>query len=122
MNILMNIGTILYTLLKGKPVGEDEYGNRYYRGTGIKLHGKERRWVLYKGKAEASKVPPEWHSWLHHTTAAPLSESAANARPWQKGHLPNLSGTPGAYLPCGHDLRGGKRAPSSGDYCSWKPK
>src|SRR3989338_4309760 len=75
MNILMNIGTVFYTLLKGKLVGEDEHRNRYYRGTGIKLHGRERRWVLYKGKSEASKVPPEWHSWLHHTTAAPLSES-----------------------------------------------
>lgn len=140
----MYIGTLLYTWLRGELVGIDEFSNRYYRsigsrlrglrnlltrhprgyyrGTGGKLHGRERRWVLYKGKAEASKVPPEWHAWLHHTTEAPLSENAAEPLAWQKNHLPNLTGTTEAYRPRGHDLMGGQHAPSAGDYQPWKPE
>ncbi len=67
------LGTWLLTWLRGAPVGTDEYGNRYYRLKGDKprrLGGgrfsRERRWVIYKGEAEGSKVPPEWHAWLHH--------------------------------------------------------
>ena len=78
----MYIGTLLFTWLKGRKVGADEFGNRYYLSKGRRLQGRERRWVLYKGPAEASKVPPEWHAWLNHTTDAPLSEKAAQARPW----------------------------------------
>ncbi len=117
----MIIGTLLYTWLKGDLVGTDLFANRYYRSRGAKLSGRERRWVLYHGKAEASSVPPEWHSWLHHTTKAPLSESAVQLRPWQKEHVPNPSGTHGAYLPQGHDYKGGKRAAATGDYQSWSP-
>lgn len=118
----MHIRTWIYTLINGAPVGVDEFGNRYYRGKGRKLHGRERRWVVYKGKAEASKVPPEWHAWLHHTVDEPLTESAATARPWQKPHLPNLTGTTGAYRPAGHDRKGGQRAAATGDYEAWKPE
>lgn len=118
----MNIRIWLYTLLNGELVGVDEFGNRYYRGKGKRLHGRERRWCRYKGTAEASKVPPEWHAWLHHTVDAPLTESAANAWPWQKTHLPNLTGTTSAYRPAGHDYRGGKRAAATGDYEPWTPE
>ena len=88
----MDIGTLLHTWIHGKLVGTDEFGNRYYKNKGGSLYGRERRWVLYKGRKEASKVPPEWHSWLHHTSAEPLTESATRARPWQKEHVPNLTG------------------------------
>ena len=117
----MYIGTLLFTWLRGQWVGGDEFGNRYYRSKGRKLQGRERRWVLYKGTAEASKVPPEWHAWLHHTTDAPLNEQAAQARPWQKEHVANLSGSIGAYRPRGHDFRGGQRARATGDYEAWTP-
>jgi hypothetical protein len=33
--------------------------------------GKERRWVVYEGEVDGSRVPPEWHAWLHHTVAVP---------------------------------------------------
>lgn len=118
----MTIALRIYTWLKGELVGTDEFGNRYYLGRGRRLQGRERRWVIYKGEAEASKVPPEWHAWLHHTVSAPLSESAAQPRPWQKEHVPNLTGTAAAYRPRGHALRGGRRAPSDGDYEAWRPK
>ncbi len=116
----MHLGTILYTWLKGELVGVDEYGNRYYQGRGMR-HGRKRRWVMYKGKSEPTKVPPEWYAWLHHTSDQPLSETAAQVMPWQKEHLPNLTGTSGAYRPRGHDAAGGKRSHATGDYQAWKP-
>ncbi len=118
----MITGTILFTWLKGQQVGKDQYGNRYFRSRGKKLWGRERRWVLYKGRHEASKVPPEWHAWLHHTSAEPLTASVTDTPSWQKEHLPNLTGTTLAYLPAGHDLAGGRRAPATGDYEAWTPE
>lgn len=115
-----SFGTHLYTLLHGDAVGSDEFGNKYYRCK-KKLHGRERRWVIFKGQKEASKVPPEWHAWLHHTTETPLSEAAAQPDDWQMQHLPNLTGTLGAYHPQGSDARGGKRAQATGDYQAWTP-
>ena len=63
-------GTQFWTWMYGESVGEDEFGNRYYRTKGRKIDptlGFERRWVVYNGYAEASRVPPSWHGWLHHT-------------------------------------------------------
>jgi len=118
----MKIGTLLYTWLFGKLVGTDEWGNRYYRSKGGQRYGRERRWVLYDGKAEASKVPSEWHAWLHHTTEAPLTENAAQANPWQKPHMPNLTGTDAAYKPGGQDRRPGEPARDTGGYERWTPE
>ena len=118
----MITGTRLYTLLRGKLVGTDEFGNRYYRGKGRSFLGREKRWVLYKGGIDASKVPAEWHAWLHHMVAEPLTEEAAKARPWQKEHAPNLTGTAAAYRPAGHEFKGGRRARANGDYQPWIPE
>ncbi len=113
----MDIGTRLHTYLFGRFVGADPEGNRYY----VTRRAKERarRWVMYKGYPEASKVPPEWHAWLHYTTNEPIPLAAR--RPWQRPHQENLTGTPGSYRPPGHDYRGGNRAPATGDYESWTP-
>ena len=54
----MDVGTYLYTWLRGRQVGADQFGNRYYEHKSKKLaNGKLKRWVLYNGLAEASKVP-----------------------------------------------------------------
>ena len=53
------LGTFIYTLFTGKLVGIDEFGNKYYSNS------KGKRWVIYKNDIEASKIPPEWHSWIH---------------------------------------------------------
>ena len=116
----MDIRTLLHTALRGNQVGVDEDGNRYFRGKGAKLWGRERRWVLYKGTPEASRVPPEWHAWLHHTVAEPLTEKTVH--PWQREHQSNQTGTPDAYRPKGHDLSGGRRPPATGDYEAWTPE
>ncbi|MBF0562341.1 MAG: NADH:ubiquinone oxidoreductase subunit NDUFA12 [Alphaproteobacteria bacterium] len=114
----MTIGTRLFTWRNGELVGTDAFGNRYFRGPVRQPSGREQRWVLYKGKGEASKVPAEWHAWLHHTAAKPLETGTS---PWQKPHIPNLTGTPLTYLPQGHDRNGGQRGPATGDYQPWLP-
>jgi NADH:ubiquinone oxidoreductase subunit len=115
----MTIGTILFTWAKGTLVGTDGAGNRYFRERKPRVGHRQRRWVLYNGPAEASKVPPEWHAWLHYTVDEPLAPSAEKS--WVKEHQPNRTGTGQAYLPAGHDLRGGRRPPATGDYEAWRP-
>jgi NADH:ubiquinone oxidoreductase subunit len=110
----------LLTWFKGELVGQDSFGNRYYRGKGRESL-KERRWVIYKGLAEASKIPAEWHGWLHHTFKRPPEIEAIQRWPWEKKHLPNLSGTPYAYRPTGHFFSDGTRKLSGSDYIPWRP-
>jgi len=115
----MDIGTRLFTYFRGRPVGSDPGGNRYFEEKRARPGLPARRWVLYAGEVDASQVPAEWHAWLHYTTAEPIP--MASRKFWQKPHMPNLTGTPGSYRPPGHDYRGGHRAPSTGDYESWTP-
>ena len=117
----MTITTRLYTAIFGKRVGTDQFGNVYYIERSARKGHKARRWVLYKGKAEPSKIPAEWHGWMHYTLAAPLQQNGKKRFSWEKPHLPNLTGTINAYVPPGHLTRGGHRAPSTSDYESWKP-
>jgi NADH:ubiquinone oxidoreductase subunit len=107
-------GTYLVTWLHGVAVGRDGFGNRYYRS-----RDGARRWVIYNGTVDASRVPAGWHGWLHHTCDAPPED--ASMKSWQKDHLPNLSGTAGAYYPPGSLERGGVRPPARGDYQPWSP-
>jgi NADH:ubiquinone oxidoreductase subunit len=105
-----------------KFIGEDGYGNKYYSAAPRKGYKHDRRWVIYKGEAEPSRVPPEWHGWLHHQTdLVPSQSKTSYRRSWQKPHKPNLTGTTGAYRPQGHLLQGGKRASASADYEAWDP-
>jgi NADH:ubiquinone oxidoreductase subunit len=115
------IGTDLFTWRRGERVGEDEQGNRYYRERGAGPNG-QRRWVIYKGEAEASRVPPEWHAWLHYTVADPPSEKPPVRKAWEKDHIPNLTGQAGAYVPPGSLAAGGKRSRATGDYEAWQPE
>ena len=111
----MTFGTWLDTLLHGRRIGTDADGNSYYQDRA----GKGRRWVIYAGAPEASKVPPEWHAWLHRITDAPLPVAAR--KPWQKPHQANPTGSPAGYRPPGHDYQGGTRAHATGDYEAWSP-
>jgi NADH:ubiquinone oxidoreductase subunit len=125
----MSIGTKLFTWLNGEQVGVDQFGNRYFRERRRRVlqrgggrESRERRWVLYDGVVEASRVPPGWHAWLHHTVDAVPDTRGPRKYPWEKEHLPNLSGTPHAYRPPGSVLSGGRRAPATGDYEPWQPE
>ncbi len=112
----MTIRTRVLTWFRGKQVGTDLDGNRYF----VERSGGPRRWVLYDGEPEASKVPQEWNAWLHHTVDA-LPAEQPPIRSWEKPHEANLTGTAAAYRPPGHVSRGGKRAKATGDYEAWRP-
>ncbi len=114
---MATFGTLLMTWWKGELVGDDQFGNRYYRDKA----DPKRRWVIYKGEAEASKTPPEWHAWLHRTVdEPPLGPRAPIA--WEKEHIPNLTGTMEAYRPAGSLLEPGRRPHATGDYEAWRPE
>ncbi len=113
------IGTRVFTWFHGRQVGADAMGNRYFEDRRPRSGMRDRRWVLYFGQPEASDVPPEWHSWLHHTTDVPLPE--LGRKPWQLPHRPNATGTVASYRPAGHDYSGGQRAAATGDYEAWTP-
>ncbi len=112
----------IYTRLRGKLVGTDGMGNRYYvQKKGVGPLGVPRRWVIYKNLAEASQIPPEWHGWMHYMVDTPPTEEDYTARPWQKEHRMNMTGTPQAYRPAGSILASGKRPKATGDYKPWRP-
>jgi len=113
------IGTLLFSKLKGSRVGEDGLGNVYYEG-GVTTDGRPRRWVIYSGPNDASRVPPEWHGWLHYSTDLTPDQLPA-PRSWQKPAQANLTGTEAAYRPAGALERGGVRAAATGDYEAWSP-
>lgn len=92
----------LLTWFKGNLIGKDRYGNCYYTERFlIKSNNSKstRRWVVFKGFAEGSKIPAEWHGWLHHTTEQIPIEKDNTVYEWQKPHAPNLTGTPNCYKP-----------------------
>ena len=117
----MTIGTRIFTWWKGKLVGRDDVGNRYYREKLPPSSRRERRWVLYRGTAEASCVPPEWHAWLHYTCNDVPPENGSPRRDWQKPHRPNATGTADAYRPPGHVLMGAQRDRARSEYEPWDP-
>ena len=118
----MTITTRIHTLFFGKAVGEDSFGNRYFTEKSPPGNRRAKRWVVYNGMAEPSKVPAEWHGWLHGTIDFPPTQSSTHRHAWEKPHLPNLTGTKAAYLPPGHLSKGAKRAKSSADYTAWNPE
>lgn len=115
------LGTLWQIFRKGVKVGEDEYGNTYYEQKGDGYDGRKRRWVTYKGYADASRIPPEWHGWLHHIYDTPPSEQDLPRQKWEKDHVPNMTGTVYAYKPKGSLDRPGKRERVLGDYEAWSP-
>ncbi len=118
------IGTILTTFMRGREVGTDEFGNRYFEDRTTKHSydtGRKRRWVKYKGYADASKIPPDWHGWMHYTYDTPPSVEPLRRKAWEQPHLPNMSGTPFAQFPPGSLNAEAERSKTTGDYEAWKP-
>lgn len=109
------LNTQLYTWRKGVKVGEDDQGNVYYRSRDDK-----RRWVIFNGESEASRVSPEWHGWLHHTWSKSPVEAPVTRKSWEKPHSENLTGTDMAYAPAG-SLRKAQPAARQ-DYEAWQPE
>ena len=118
------IGAGFHIHRRGVLVGKDEMGNQYFEAKDTKdsYDGRKRRWVIFKGYSEASKVPAEWHGWLHHTFDEPPTVEPLKRQAWEKDHLPNLTGTVHAWRPQGSIARGGERQKASGDYEAWRPE
>jgi len=109
------LGTQIFTWRNGVKVGEDEAGNAFYQ-----TRDGKRRWVIYNGEAEASRVSPDWHGWLHFTWNEPPTKAKLAHKPWEKPHQENLTGTPEAYVPPG-SIR--LAAPAERrDYEAWQPE
>lgn len=106
-------GTWLQTL-RAQEVGRDADGNRYYQRDG-------HRWVLYATDNDSSRVPPEWHLWLHHTRADAPSQQPLPVKAWEKPWRPNPTGSAQAEMPIGALTAGKVRAASAADYRAWAP-
>jgi NADH:ubiquinone oxidoreductase subunit len=115
------IGTSLFSAMNGEQVGTDAQGNEYFRSKKKAPDGRGRRWVIYNGANDASRVPAEWHGWLHGSYDALPESHLAPPKIWEVDYSPNATGTPSAYRPQGALERGGRRAQATGDYEAWTP-
>ena len=109
-----SFGTQIFTWRNGQLVGEDALGNKYYTNS-----DGSRRWVIYNGPIEGSRVSAEWHGWLHHTFDDCPGTTPLPHKTWEKPHLENLSGSDAAYHPPGSIL---SEQPANGDYEAWQPE
>ena len=87
------LGTRINTFLFGKFVGKDSLGNKYYENKSGK------RWVIYNGEVEATKIPNEWYSWIHYTNNKIENLHNLKKYKWQKKHLSNQTGSDESYHP-----------------------
>lgn len=118
------LGTRFLTWRKGERVGEDEFGNVYYRTRGggkDPMIGVERRWVIFNGYSEGSAVPPGWNGWLHNTVDTPPTQENYRKREWELPHRANPTGTAAAERPKGSVIGAGRRQAAGGDYQAWTP-
>jgi NADH:ubiquinone oxidoreductase subunit len=113
-------GTWLHTRTRGTRMGEDDQGNVYYEG-GSFPDGMPRRWVMYSGNNDASRVPAEWHGWLHNTLPDVPETMLPAPRTWERPGGVNPTGSLAAYKPAGAPESGGHRARATGDYEAWSP-
>lgn len=109
-------GTALFTRRYGQKVGSDAAGNIYYQSK-----NGDRRWVIYNGPNDASRIPPDWYSWIHRQIDGLPDDALPPPPKFLKDPTPNLTGTPAAYRPSGALERGGQRQAASGDYEAWTP-
>ncbi len=82
-----------FVKISAKKIGEDLFGNEYYEGRSKNYLGDFKRYVIYNGFSEPSKVPPPWRVWLHGLSENPPSKGG------EKGYEPNLTGTKFRYDP-----------------------
>jgi NADH:ubiquinone oxidoreductase subunit len=111
------VGTSLFTWRNGRKVGTDLYGNVYYAAK-----KGDKRWVIYNGPNDASRIPPDWYAWIHHMIEGLPDDDLPPAPKFLKTPNPNRTGTHEAYRPSGALEAGGQRAAASGDYEAWTPE
>ena len=109
------LGTQLYTWRKGVKVGEDSAGNIFFKDK-----DDRRRWVIFNGEVEASRVSAEWHGWLHRTWDEPPTEKPLPKKSWEIDHKPNITGSLDSYKPSGSLKR--RDIKERRDYEAWSPE
>ena len=108
-------GTRLWSFINGREVGKDEKNNRYYRNK-----SDTKRWVIYDGEIDSSKINPEWNNWLRYTSKHIPKEAKKHF--WQKKHISNQTGTQNAYMPKSDQESSITKKQKSLGYEKWKPK
>ena len=111
------IGTSVFSRRFGREAGRDEFGNLYFQHK----DKPARRWVIYAGSNDGSRVPPGWQAWLRGTIDGLPDKALPPRRKFEQAPVPNETGTALAYRPGGAIERGAKRAAATGDYQAWKP-
>ena len=96
--LVNNLGTVLYTIVFGKKVGEDNLGNTYY----ISKKKDKRKWVIYKDKKDPTIIPVNWQIWLTNTDDEIIQNKVKYN--WVKDRERNLTGTDKAYYPTNDSL------------------
>ncbi len=105
------VGTFLFTLFSGTCVGQDQFGNKYYKNK-----NDSKRWVIYNGEVESSRIPPEWHLWIHKTSHSTPDKISFSNHIWIKDHHENYTGSKMAYSPSAN-LKNKKKT-----YSKWDPE
>ena len=77
---------------------------------------------MSNGEAEASRVSPDWHGWLHRTYDETPDEKPLVHKAWEKPHQENLSGSELAYAPAGSIRKAAAPAAARSDYEAWVPE
>ena len=111
-------GTSILTRRHGTEVGKDEAGNLYFQHK----DNPQRRWVIYAGNNDGSRVPPGWQSWLRGTIDEVPEKGLPPRRTWEKDFSPNLTGSGEAWRPSGSLRAKGQRPATTGDYSAWTPE
>jgi len=111
-------GTSIVTRRHGSEVGRDDLGNIYFQHK----DDPTRRWVIYSGVNDGSRVPPGWQSWLRGTIDELPEKGLPPRRAWEQEPEANLTGSGDAWVPSGSLRAQGQRPASTGDYSAWTPE
>ena len=112
-----NIGTILYSLLNGKKIGQDNQGNKFF----VHKKNNEKRWVLYKKQIDPTNLEVKWQIWL---TETDKNNEVIINNPnfkWQKNKKANPTGTIDSYHPGSHSDKEKIHVDKKSKNSVWKP-
>ena len=109
------VGTRIWSFLNGYKVGEDIFGHVYLRNK-----NDTKRWVLYDGDVDSTKVPPEWNAWLRYTSN--IIPTLQKKYAWEKEHKKNQTGSKNLYNPSASVLNSSNNKKKKSEYESWSPK
>lgn len=108
------MGMCFFMWCKGEFVGEDEFGNKYYKECGGK-----KCWVVYNGLVEVLFILLGWYGWIYYCVDMVLFEESYKVKFWQQFYEVNYIGMFGVYCLYGFILIFEKCLEVIGDYQVW---